>query len=77
MRSFLAIKVGGQKVLIIEQKAKGNKTTKSICGRSNRCVMTEIGDSNKILIWESPSKSKLRCGRCALKSFALHKMNQF
>ena len=36
-----------QKNLVIGEKAKG-KTNKTIAGRINRCVMTEIGKSVRI-----------------------------
>ena len=38
----------GEKLLVIKEIAKA-KTTRSIGERKNRCVMTEIGESGKIL----------------------------
>ena len=38
----------GEKVLVIKEIAKV-RTNKSIAGRINRCVMTEIGESVRIL----------------------------
>ena len=40
--------VEGEKVLVIKETAKV-RTNKSIAGRINRCVMTEIGESVRIL----------------------------
>ena len=37
--------VEGENVLVIKEIAKG-RTNKSIAGRINRCVMTEIGESD-------------------------------
>ena len=37
----------GEKVLVIKEIAKV-RTNKSIAGRINRCVMTEIGESVRI-----------------------------
>ena len=37
----------GEKLLVIKEIAKV-KTTRSICERISRCVMTEIGESERI-----------------------------
>ena len=56
--------VEGEKVLVIKEIAKVT-TNKSVAGRINRCVMTEIGESVRILE-KNPSKRKPRSDRFGL-----------
>ena len=56
--------VEGEKVLVIKEIAKVT-TNKSIAGRINRCVMTEIGESVRILE-KNPSNGKPRSDRFGL-----------
>ena len=63
-----------EKVLVIKEIAKV-KTNKSIAGRINRCVMTEIGESARILR-KSRSNRKPRSDRGGLNLLPMRDMNQ-
>ena len=66
--------VEGEKVLVIKEIAKV-RTNKSIAGKVNRCVMTEIGKSVRIL-GKNPSKRKPRSDRSGLNLLSMRDMNR-
>ena len=66
--------VEGEKVLVIKEIAKV-RTNKSIAGRINRCMLTEIGKSVRIL-GKNPSKRKPWSDRGGLNLLSMCDMNR-